>query len=202
MAAPDPVVCARRACFDQRRGLRIVNHGELAIVWKVCDVLGAGLPIDVKVVRTIAVRSSVERVVECLRDIEERSGSSHDVPLDGNLQFLHQRHHTTQNLRHATADGCGIYHLDSLIPQWPRQSVKFIDLGLAEDRYVIVESESMVRFDGGFNCEHISTPDRLFEAWPGARYRAYARKYRCDCIAAPDPASRDCFRANRKNRWS
>ena len=94
--------------FNEPRRLGVVDHDEIPVEAACLQVHLGVRPVGVEHALVYPDLLAVERVVESLRDLEERFAAFYHVPVCNKAQLLHQGHHPGENLGDASADSRGV----------------------------------------------------------------------------------------------
>ena len=105
MAAPDPVRARVFEVVDHPGGLRVVDDDEVVVVLELARVQLLVAPEDLPLLLGQALRVSLKRVVDRLRDVPELLGALDDPPLGLEPGILHQRDQRVVDLRDTASEG-------------------------------------------------------------------------------------------------
>ena len=124
---------------DHPHRLRVVHDHEVVVVRELARVQLLVAPEDLLLRLAEALRVSLQRVVDRLRDVEELLGAPDDPPLDLEARVLHQRDERVVDLGDAAAERGRRQMDDALARERLRQRADLVHQPARRDRRVVGE---------------------------------------------------------------
>ena len=154
MAPPYPRRLPVAGKVGHGRGLRVMDEDEVVVVLQERRVAAVGLQVRLSRLLRKVVACTLQRVVEALRDLEQRGASVDDLPACIHAQVLEQGHRGPQQLGHPASVGGGVDVGDAAALQGLRKLPEATDLVLPHNRGVSINGEAA----GGHRLEHCCSP--------------------------------------------